>query len=167
MPSLQRWRWAATDWRAQDHGLQLRQNYNRVAPRLAAQIGRYAHARQFKRMNKAVRTLRTRVGRVHREVARQLHLLPEAAQAKVQELLERTARILTQAPKDKSKLYALHAPEVECIGKGKAPRVRHQPLQALDLLDSASSNLHYNRLICASCEGSLMLSAARTSAWRG
>ena len=120
MPSLQRWRWAATDWRAQDHGLQLRQNYNRVAPRLAAQIGRYAHARQFKRMNKAVRTLRTRVGRVHREVARQLHLLPEAAQAKVQDLLERTARILTQAPKDKSKLYALHAPEVECIGKGKA-----------------------------------------------
>ena len=120
MPSLQRWRWAATDWRAQDHGLQLRQNYNRVAPRLAAQIGRYAHARQFKRMNKAVRTLRTRVGRVHREVARQLHLLPEAAQAKVQELLERTARILTQAPKDKSKLYALHAPEVECISKGKA-----------------------------------------------
>jgi len=91
-----------------------------VAPRLAAQIGRYAHARQFKRMNKAVRTLRTRVGRVHREVARQLHLLPEAAQAKVQELLERTARILTQAPKDKSKLYALHAPEVECISKGKA-----------------------------------------------
>ena len=46
-------------------------------------------------------------------------------------------------------------------------RVRHQPLQVLDLLDSASSNLHYNRLICASCEGSLMLSAARTSAWRG
>ena len=40
--------------------------------------------------------------------------------AKVQELLERTARILTQAPKDKSKLYALHAPEVECISKGKA-----------------------------------------------
>ena len=27
---------------------------------------------------------------------------------------------LTQQPKDKNKLYSLHAPEVECIGKGKA-----------------------------------------------
>jgi hypothetical protein len=35
-------------------------------------------------------------------------------------LLERAERIRTQQPKDKNKLYALHAPEVECIGKGKA-----------------------------------------------
>ena len=105
---------------AKDNGLKLRQNYNRVAPRLATQIGRYAHAKQFKRMRKAVRTLRTRVGRVHREVAHQLHVLPDAAKAKVQELLQRTGRILTQRTKDKNKLYALHAPEVECISKGKA-----------------------------------------------
>jgi len=105
---------------AEDNGLRLRQNYNRVAPRLASQIGRYAHAKQFKRMKKAVRTLRTRVGRVHREVARQLHTLPELARAKVQDLLQRTGRILTQRTKDKNKLYALHAPEVECISKGKA-----------------------------------------------
>lgn len=96
---------------AQDNGLQMRQNYNRVAPGLAAQIGRYAHAKQFKRMKKAVRTLRTRVGRVHREVARQLHALPEVAKAKVQDLLQRTGRILTQGTKDWNKLYALHAPE--------------------------------------------------------
>ncbi len=88
--------------------------------RLAAQIGRYAHAKQYKRMRRAVRTLRTRVGRVHREVARQLHVLPEAARAKVQDLLQRTGRILAQRTKDKNKLYALHAPEVECISKGKA-----------------------------------------------
>lgn len=107
---------------AEDNGLRLRQNYNRVAPRLAAQIGRYAHAKQFKRMKKAVRTLLTRVGRVHREVQRQLHMLPEVAKAKakVQDLLNRTGRILTQRTKDKNKLYALHAPEVECISKGKA-----------------------------------------------
>ena len=105
---------------AEDNGLRLRQNYNRVAPRLAAQIARYAHAKQFKRMRRAVRTLRTRVGRVHREVQRQLHVLPEAARAKVLDLLQRTGRILTQRTKDKNKLYALHAPEVECISKGKA-----------------------------------------------
>ena len=53
-------------------------------------------------------------------VARQLGALPEQAQAKVRDLLARTSRILTQRTKDKNKLYALHAPEVECISKGKA-----------------------------------------------
>lgn len=105
---------------AEGNGLKLCQNYNRVAPRLAAQIRRYAHAKQFKRMKKALRTLRIRVGRVHREVARQLHVLPEATRAKVQELLQRTGRILTQRTKDKNKPYALHAPEVACISKGKS-----------------------------------------------
>lgn len=105
---------------ADEHSIALRQNYNRTAPRLAAQIGRYAHAKQFKRMKKAVRTLRTRVGRIQREVTRQLAVLPAQAQAKVSDLLARTGRILAQARKDKNKLYALHAPEVECISKGKA-----------------------------------------------
>jgi len=105
---------------AQAHGLKLRQNYNRTGPRLAAQIGRYAHAKQFKRMHKALRTLRTRVGRVHREVQRQLDSLSGKAQSQLGHLLQRTGRILTQRKKDKNKLYALHAPEVECISKGKA-----------------------------------------------
>jgi IS5 family transposase len=98
----------------------VRQNYSRVAPRLAAQIGRYAHARQFKRMHRAVRTLRTRVGRVQREIERRLDELPESVRSGARHLLERTGRILTQRKKDKNKLYALHAPEVECIAKGKA-----------------------------------------------
>lgn len=34
--------------------------------------------------------------------------------------MQRAERIRSQRPKDKNKLYALHAPEVECIGKGKA-----------------------------------------------
>ena len=34
--------------------------------------------------------------------------------------LERATRIHTQKRKDKDKLYALHAPEVECISKGKS-----------------------------------------------
>jgi IS5 family transposase len=106
---------------AWEHGLNLRQNYNRVAaPGLSAQIGRYAHARQCKRMRRAVRTLRTRVGRVHRDVQRQFGSLSEGVQSKIWELLQRTGRILNQRTKDKNKLYALHAPEVECIVKGKA-----------------------------------------------
>lgn len=105
---------------ADEHGIDLRQNYNRQAPRMAAQIGRYAHAKQYKRMRKAVRALKTRVGRVHREVQRNLAQLPDNVQPQAQDLLYRVGRVLRQQTKDKNKLYALHAPEVECISKGKA-----------------------------------------------
>lgn len=56
---------------AEKQGLKLRQHDNREAPKLALQSGRYAHARQFKRMNKVLRTLRFRVGRVGRDIDRQ------------------------------------------------------------------------------------------------
>ena len=105
---------------AEDNGIDLRQNYNREAPRLAAQAGRYAHAKQYKRMKKTIKTLRTRVGRVQREVQRKLHQLPVNKQPQAQDLLGRVSRILIQKTKDKNKLYALHAPEAECISKGKA-----------------------------------------------
>jgi IS5 family transposase len=97
------------------HGLKLRQNYNREAPHLARQIGRYAHAKQYKRMKKVLRTLRSRVGRVMRDVERQLDSVAEGSRVALQELIGRTKRILSQKTKDKNKLYALHAPEVECL----------------------------------------------------
>jgi len=74
---------------ADDNGIELRQNYNRDAPRLTLQVGRYAHAKQYKRMKKAIKTLGTRVGRVHREVTRKLDQLPEAGQPKAKDLLQR------------------------------------------------------------------------------
>ena len=49
----------------------LGQNYNRLAPRLAGQVGGYAHARQFKRMRKALRRLKGYTGRVLRDIERQ------------------------------------------------------------------------------------------------
>ncbi len=105
---------------AQAEGLTLRQNYNREAPRLASQIGRYAHAKQYRRMKKSLRTLRSRVGRVMRDVGRQLERIEPARQDKAREILTRAQRIVTQKTGDKNKLYAFHAPEVECIAKGKA-----------------------------------------------
>ena len=87
---------------------------------MAAQIGCYAHAKQYKRMRKMLKALRVRVARVYREVTRQIDELPEQARRKAQDLLHRVGRILTQQSRDKHKLYALHAPEAECISKGKA-----------------------------------------------
>ncbi|ATE59098.1 IS5 family transposase [Thauera sinica] len=101
-------------------GIKLRQNYNRQAPRLAGQVGRYAHAKQYKRMRATLKKLRTLVGRVWRDIDRQrTGVAPEQA-AKVESILARVRRLLDQKPKDKNKLYSLHAPEVECIAKGKA-----------------------------------------------
>ncbi len=69
---------------------------------------------------KALRTLRSRVGRVMRDVERQLDGVARESRSALEELIGRTKRILSQKQKDKNKLYALHAPEVECLAKGKA-----------------------------------------------
>ncbi|KQQ44386.1 hypothetical protein ASF61_21860 [Duganella sp. Leaf126] len=52
-------------------GLTLRQNYNREAPRLTVQVGRYAHAKQYKHMRASLKKLKTVVGRVWRDIERQ------------------------------------------------------------------------------------------------
>ena len=101
-------------------GIRLRQNYNRQAPRLALQVGRYAHAKQFRRMKASLKSLRTLVGRVWRDIDRKLDRSDERTVARAEAILARVKRVLTQKPKDKNKLYSLHAPEVECISKGKA-----------------------------------------------
>jgi len=106
---------------AREAGIGLRQNYNRLAPRLAGQAGRYAHARQFKRMRKALRRLKGYTGRVLRDIERQLDKVPEGAlKARMMEMITLVNRLLAQKPKDKKKLYSLHEPAVDCISKGKA-----------------------------------------------
>jgi len=106
----------------QENGLSIRQSYAREAPRLAQQIGRYAHARQFKRMRRTLKKLSTRVGRVMRELKRQLSKLNELPRHTAQQLIGQAKQLQAQAnnPKIKEKLYSLHEPEVDCISKGKA-----------------------------------------------
>lgn len=99
------------------HGLKPRKIYNREAPHLARQIGQYAHAKQYKRMMKALRTLRSRLARVMRDVERQFESVADTGRNPLPELIGRTRRILSQKQKDRNKLYALHAPEIECRAK--------------------------------------------------
>ena len=49
---------------AKKHGGPLRKSYVRVAKRAALMAGRYAHAKQFKRHNRQLKFLRTRLGRL-------------------------------------------------------------------------------------------------------
>jgi len=104
---------------AQTHNIALRQSYARKGPEALLKANRYAHARQQRRMRREVRRLKTYLGRVVRDIERkiagngelQAHFANELALAK---------RLLTQKKTDKNKLYSLHAPEVECLAKGKA-----------------------------------------------
>ena len=107
-------------------GICLKQTFAKEGKTLRRKAGGYAHAKQFKRLRRTVKRQRTILGIVMREVQRKLptsssdQAVPSSAAARLTALLERAERIRAQQPKDKNKLYALHAPEVECIGKGKA-----------------------------------------------
>ncbi len=107
---------------ADEGGITLRQNYNRLAPRLALQIGRYAHARQFKRMRKSLKKLKGYTGRILRDIRRQLDEIPGGSfRERVLDTLVLVGRLLLhQGPRSCGKIYALHEPEVDCISKGKA-----------------------------------------------
>jgi len=105
---------------AKRHGVPLRQSYLRLAKRAAIMVGRYTHAHQFKRARRALKFLRTRLGRVIRDIGRGIHGKPEL-QDRFGPLLQLAVRVRFQDHRQRGpKVYALHAPEVECIGKGKA-----------------------------------------------
>ena len=105
---------------AQRAGLKLKLTHQREGKTLRRRAAGYAHAKQFKRLKRVLRRQRTILGALLREVQRKMVALPQTAQDRLATWLERAERIRTQRPHDKHKLYALHAPEVDCIGKGKA-----------------------------------------------
>ena len=57
---------------ARKHGVRLRQSYLRIAKRAAMMAGRYAHAKQFNRHHRQLRILRTRLGRLIRDIRRKI-----------------------------------------------------------------------------------------------
>lgn len=105
---------------ARQTGVPLRQSYVRVAKRAAIMVGRYTHAHQFKRARRQLKFLRTRLGRLIRDIRRKTAAEPALVE-RFAVLLARATRVMLQQQNQRGpKLYALHAPEVECIGKGKA-----------------------------------------------
>jgi transposase, IS5 family len=125
---------------AKKHGLTLRQSYERVGKYALIKHQRYAHAKQFKRANRALRTLRTYLGRVTRDVMRRIKgdtTLEEVFGLPL--MLARRVREQRQNQRGK-KVYSLHAPEVECIGKGKA----HRPYE-FGVKVSIATTLHHSK----------------------
>ena len=111
----------AIEWlvrRAKRHGVKLRQSFLRVATRAKRDAARLMHTGKRKQGLRWVRKMRTYLGRLMRDIERKI-----AGDAELKQVfaiaLERAGRVLAQQKSGKTKLYALHAPEVECIGKGK------------------------------------------------
>lgn len=101
---------------AQKRGITLRQTYRFVSKKALTKQAGYAHAKQMKRARKMTKKLKTYLGRVYRDLIRK-------ASVKDEQLIEKLAlaeRLLNQTKDSKNKLYSIHAPEVECISKGKA-----------------------------------------------
>ena len=107
---------------AKAHTVPRRQSYVRVGPRRLFKNNRYGYARQTRRMRRTTAKLKTVLGRVIRDLERKLVDQPDVVQAVFVEELALAKRLLAQRCQDKNKRYALHAPEVECIAKGKVPK---------------------------------------------
>jgi IS5 family transposase len=109
---------------AKKHGLDLRQSYLRLAKRARREVSRLIHGRGHKQAMRYLRKMRTWAGRLVRDIERKIDGQPDLQHA-CEPRLERVKAFLAQKPDDKNKIYALHAPEVECIAKGKA-RTRYE-----------------------------------------
>lgn len=80
----------------------------------------HAHTKQFNRANKTLRRLKTYLGRTIQDITRQI-AGKEDVEGFFRKPLYFAARVLEQRQTQRrKKVYSLHAPEVECIGKCKA-----------------------------------------------
>ena len=109
---------------AKRHGVALRQSFLRVGRRARRDVSRLIHGRGHRQAMRWVRKLRTWLGRLDRDIGRRI-VGDAALEAAFAVARERVAAILAQKASDSDKLYALHAPEVECIAKGKV-RTRYE-----------------------------------------
>ena len=106
---------------ARDNGIELRQSYIRVGKTALIKVQCYRHAKQMKRAKKSMNKLKTYLGRLIRDVERKTNQM----EGGLKEAWLKANQIRNQQPKDKEKLLSWHAPEVECISKGKS----HKPYE--------------------------------------
>jgi IS5 family transposase len=110
---------------AKKAGVDLRQSYARVGTHALIAHQRYAHAKQFNRANRALKAIRTMLGRVIRDIGRRIRGEADLEAAFALPLsLARQVHAQDRRQRGQ-KIYSLHAPETECIGKGKA----HKPYE--------------------------------------
>lgn len=119
---------------AKKRGVRLRQSYERIGKQALIRQQRYAHAKQFNRAGRMLKRLQTQLGRVRRDITRKIKDKPDLEDAFAHELMltgrveqrnKNLRPVRGQPPGTDLRVFSLHAPEVECIGKGKA----HKPYE--------------------------------------
>ena len=101
---------------AKADGIALRQSYTRLSKSILYWRNRYAASQKYEQARKETLKLQQLLGRVIRDIERSTCNLTSVMQT----LLATAHRIHQQKKGDKNKIYSMHAPEVECIAKGKA-----------------------------------------------
>jgi transposase, IS5 family len=106
---------------ARRNGVRLRQSYLRVAKRAKREAAKLIYSGRPRQAERQVRRLRTWLGRLFRDIGRKI-ADSAAVKAAFAGPLGLIGRLLRQRREDRGrdKLCSLHAPEVECIGKGEA-----------------------------------------------
>jgi len=103
---------------AKESNIPLKQTYKFVSRKALFKAGCYYRAKQMKRAGKETKKLKTYLGRVSRDFKRKIANIPGESDIFLS-LLSQVDQVLSQTKTSKNKLYSFHAPEVECIGKGK------------------------------------------------
>lgn len=84
--------------------------------------GRYAHAKQFKRHRRQLRLLRSRLGRLIRDIRRKIAGQPEL-EAAFEQPLSRAGQIRSQEQRQRGyKLYSFHAPRSNASVRARPQR---------------------------------------------
>jgi IS5 family transposase len=110
---------------AKESGVPLRQSYTHLGRKALIAYHRYMAAKHFKRARRRLKKLRTYLGRIVRDIGRKI-AGNEALTARFKELLEVSQKLLSEQRQKRGRtVFSIHAPEVECIAKGKA----HKPYE--------------------------------------
>ncbi len=99
----------------------IRQSYVRKSKQALFLSNKYMAARQMRRGRKEAKKVRNYLGRVMRDIERVIAKI-SSLEAVFREDVRKARTIYAQAAdtQAKEKIYSWHAPEVECIAKGKA-----------------------------------------------
>lgn len=102
-------------------GVALRQSYARKSKEALFMANKYMAARQMRRGRKKIKTVQNYLGRVIRDIERAMEKTPVLTSV-FKENVAKAKTIYQQTLNSKAseKIYSWHAPEVECIAKGKA-----------------------------------------------
>jgi len=81
---------------AKKTGIKLRQTYQRLGLSIKRKVDCYAHAKQYKRLSKGIKTLKTYLGRVVRDVERSIQSSDDLIRNQFTNLLSISKKLINQ-----------------------------------------------------------------------